>query len=238
MTRDLLLRSIFRGALLALAALGAPWALAQSFCSSDGQRAPGVLLERFISADCEACWADGSTPAAAGELALDWIVPGNRGDDAPLSAAASSDALARLESLARAAPKTAEAVRHRAESARGRPRVSHGLPFNGYLGTSIELKAPTPGRWQGWLLLVETIPAGADGTPIERNLVRNALVLTWGGNGPLSKQEQVRLFESRPMSIPAGARPERLRVVGWFEDGPGRIRAIAQTRCTPTAPAR
>jgi hypothetical protein len=238
MTRDLLLRAIFRAALLAPVGLGAPWALAQSFCSSDGQSAPGVLLERFISADCEACWADGSAPAAAGDLALDWIVPSSRGEDAPLSAAASRDALARLESLRRPAPKTAQAVRRRAESPLAMLRVSHGLPLNDYLGTSIELKSPPPGRWKGWLLLVETIPAGAEGSPIERNLVRNALVVTWGAERPLSKEERSRLFESRPMSIPPGARPERLRVVGWFEDGPGRIRAIAQSRCPPAAPAR
>ena len=126
-----------------------------------------------------------------------------------------------------------ERARVRVRVPRGGLRVSHGLPLNDYLGTSIELKAPPPGRWKGWLLLVETIPAGTEGSPIERNLVRNALVVTWGADRPLSSQERIRLFESRPMSIPPGARPERLRVVGWFEDGPGRIRAIAQSHCPP-----
>ena len=108
--------------------------------------------------------------------------------------------------------------------------MSHGPPINGYLGTSIEFKSPGPGPWSSWLLLVETIPAGAEGTPIERNLVRNALQLVWPAGA-----DQPRLFESRPMSIPDGARPERLRLVGWMEDGRGRMRAIAQSRCTPPA---
>jgi hypothetical protein len=60
--------------------------------------------------------------------------------------------------------------------------------------------------------------------------VRNALQLAWAA-GP----EQPRLFEMRPMGIPDNARPERLRVVGLVQDGRGRIRAIAQSRCTPPA---
>jgi hypothetical protein len=217
-------------ALLVLAALASPWARAQSYCSSDGRTQPARLLERFISADCESCWADGAAPAQPNELALDWIVPGSKGEDAPLSAAASRDAQARLASIQRAAPADMEAVRRVVQAPKRGLRVSHGLPFNGYLGTSIELKSPGTERWTAWLLLVETIPAGSDGTPIERNLVRNALQLAWPP-GP----EQPRLFESRPMSIPAGAQPQRLRVVGWVQDGRGRMRAIAQSRCTPPA---
>jgi len=49
-------------------------------------------------------------------------------------------------------------------------------------------------------------------------------------------REVRRLFESRPMSIPEGAKPARLRVVGWVEDARGRIRAIAQSRCRPPEP--
>src|SRR6478735_9451577 len=88
----------------ALLALAAPWAQAQSYCSSDGQTQPARLLERFINADCEACWAADAARAEPDELALDWIVPGSKGEDAPLSAAASSDARARLESLRRLTP--------------------------------------------------------------------------------------------------------------------------------------
>ena len=233
MTHEASIRCWTGRSLLALAAMAGPVAQAQSFCSSDGQTQPARLLERFTSADCESCWAEaaeGAARAEPDELALDWVVAGSKGDDAPLSAAASTDAPARLASLQQAAPVAVAAVRRLVQAPKRGLRVSHGLPFNGYLGTSIELKLPRAGRWTAWLLLVETIPAGSDGTPIERNLVRNTLQLAW----PAGK-EQPRLYESRPMSIPSGARPERLRLVGWVEDGRGRLRAIAQSRCTPAA---
>jgi hypothetical protein len=102
-------------------------------------------------------------------------VPGSRGDDAPLSAAATRDGLARLQALGRAAPPQADSIlRPRAQGTAARLRVAHGLPFNDYIGTAIEVKPATaaPGR-PGWL--VETIPAGTEGTAVERNLVRNLL---------------------------------------------------------------
>lgn len=233
MTRSICIRSWAGPVLVALAAAAAPWAHAQSFCSSDRMTQPAALLERFVSADCASCWGDGSDRARSSELAVDWIVPGSQGDDAPLAAAASTDALARLAALRRNAPATADAARHAVQAPKRGLRVSIGLPFNDYVGASIELKAPGPDRWSAWLLLVETIPAGSEGTPIERNLVRNVLELDWGAPaGPAP----ARRYESRPMSIPAGARPERLRVVGLVQDGRGRIRAIAQSRCPPAAP--
>ena len=65
-----------------------------------------------------------------------------------------------------------------------RPQAAGGarLPFNGYIGASIELKPAGGGPWKAWLLLVETIPAGTEGTPVERNLVRNALQPAWDGS--------------------------------------------------------
>ncbi|MDB5872897.1 MAG: hypothetical protein JWQ07_2339 [Ramlibacter sp.] len=205
---------------------------AQSSCDSDAQPRPVALLERFINADCEACWADARTPQPGrGELVLDWIVPGSRGDDAPLSAAASRDGVARLEALHRAAPVQTDTSHSQAAGTGRKLRVAHGLAYNGYVGASIELKPGAGGPWKAWLLLVETIPAGADGTPVARNLVRNALQPAWDAAMPLSKQEQKRLFESRPLSIPEGANPKRLRVVGWVEDARGHIRAIAQSQC-------
>jgi hypothetical protein len=210
---------------------------AQSSCSSDGQPRPVALLERFINADCESCWSDvRAVRPASGEIALDWIVPGSRGDDAPLSAAASRDAQARLEALGRPAPPRAASSHRKVEREPRRVRVAQGPPFGGYIGTSIELTPAAGGPWKAWLLLVETIPAGSDGTPIARNLVRNALQPSWDVAKPLSKDEQERLFESRPLSIPEGAKSDRLRVVGWVEDGRGRIRAIAQSQCVPPRP--
>lgn len=211
-------------------------ARAQSSCDSDGQRRPVALLERFINADCESCWSDPRAPQPArGELALDWIVPGGKGDDAPLSAAASRDSLTRLEALGRTVPAAADASRKKAAAAGRKLRVAHGLAFQGYIGASIELKPGSGGPWKAWLALVETIPAGTEGSPLERNLVRNVFQPPWDSTPSLSKREQRRLFESRPMSIPEGANPQRLRVVGWVEDARGHIRAIAQSRCAAPA---
>ena len=130
-------------------------------------------------------------------MALDWIVPGSKGDDAPLSAAATGDALARLQALRRAPPQAADSARHAAPAGTHRLRVAHGLVFNGYIGASVELKPGSGGPWNAWLVLVETVPAGAEGTPVERNLVRNALQVPWEGTRLLSKSQQRRLFESR-----------------------------------------
>jgi len=205
-----------------------------SSCASDGAPQPVALVERFISADCESCWSDAKTAKPGrGELALDWIVPGSRGDDAPLSAAASRDSLTRLRSLGRKPPAQSETSRHKPRRDGHQLRVAHGLPFRDYIGTSIELQPATGGPWKAWLLLVETIPPGTEGTPVERNLVRNVFQPAWDGARPLSEEEQKLLLESRPMSIPEGARRERLRVVGWVEDARGHIRAIAQSRCAP-----
>jgi hypothetical protein len=219
-----------------LAGVGASaWAQPLS-CSSDGVPRPVALLERFISADCDVCWRDAATPKPGrGELALDWIAPGQRGDDAPLSAAALRDALARMKELGVAAPGTATNLRLPAHSNGHNLRVARGPSFNGYMGASIELKPGSGGPWHAWLLLVEALPAGAAGSPVPRNLVRNVFQPDWGNPGPLSKREQMRLFESRPMSIPPNANPLRLQVVGWVQDAQGRIQAIARSRCAPAA---
>lgn len=166
---------------------------------------------------------------------LDWIVPSPRGDEAPLSAAATRDANDRLAALHRAAPTASYSNQTPVAKRPYRMRVAHGLPFNGYIGASMELPQsevrPVPLPVTGWLVLVETIAAGTEGTPVERNLVRNSLTRTWDGRHQLSKDEQKRLWESRPMGLGATARPERLRVVGWVEDAHGRIITAAQSRC-------
>ena len=214
--------------LLTIALLTACWnaALAQGSCSSDRQPRPAALLERFINADCASCWSDTQAPKAkSGEVALDWIVPGSRGDDAPLSAAATRDASYRLQALNRPAP--AQTSQTTAPSSRTRTlRVAHGQPFNDYIGASIEMKPAPRGAWTAWLALVETIPVGTEGSAVERNLVRNLLQVPWQAARPAA-----RLIESRSMQIPEGARGERLRVIGWVEDAGGRIQGIAQSVC-------
>jgi len=209
-----------------LAVLLAGTAQAQSSCSSDGQPQPTALLERFINADCETCWASRQTPEpAAGTLAVDWIVPGSRGDDAPLAAVASPDAGERLRASGKEPPPQSASAFTRLTDAR-RLRVAQGLPVNDYIGTSIELGPRGPGPWHAWLLLVEDLPAGTEGSPVARSLVRNALRLEW----PTGRAQRLR--ESRPMRIPEGAQPDRLRVIGWVEDGRGRLVAAAKSACT------
>lgn len=211
-------------------------AQAQSFCASDGQPRPVLLTERFINADCSACWADPATPRpGAKEIALDWIIPGSQGDDAPLSAVATRDALARLEALQSSVPLTTLNASHTVKGIRGATlRVSHGLPVSDYLGASIELKPVSLAARQpltAWLALVETLPAGTENSPVERNLVRNVLSRTWDGRKQLSKDEQKRFFETRSMNIAPAANPERLRVIGWVEDEKGQVLTAAQSRC-------
>lgn len=224
-------------ALAAWAPAGKAWA--QSFCASDGQPRPVQLLERFINADCESCWADPATPkTTANALAIDWVLPGSKGDDAPLSAVAARESLDRLAALRQSPPAQTFASTLPVTGLKGATlRVAQGLPLTGYLGTSIELK-PIPAaakgkQWTAWLALVETLPAGAENSPVERNLIRNVLQTTWDGSKPLSKTEQNRFFDQRSMSIAEGANPERMRVVGWVEDDKGQVRLAAQSRCAP-----
>jgi hypothetical protein len=204
---------------------------AQGLCASDGQRAPLRLLERFTNADCAECWSDKATPAAsAAELAVDWLIPGSQGDDAPLSAAATRDALQRLQALQQPVPqRSVQFASTVARPARVNLRVAHGVALGGYVGASISAQAlrKTPsgtGPWTAWLVLVESIPAGTEGTPVARNLVRNVLVTDWPApDKPLQ--------ESRPLGVPEGANPQRLRVLGWVQDASGRVLAATQSRC-------
>jgi hypothetical protein len=219
----------FFPAALALACAGFA-AGAQALCSSGDQPQPTAVLERFISADCDSCWRDAATPRpAAGELALDWIVPGRKGDDAPLSMGATREALARLQALRRAAPERTDTARTVRAGPPQRLHLAHGQPFNDYVGTSIELQAPRAGRWQAWLLLVEQLPVGAEGSPVARNLVRNVFQPPWDA-APRGKPP-ARLVEARPMQIPEGTRREHLRLVALLYDERGRLVAAAQSHC-------
>ena len=214
---------------------------AQSVCSSDGQAKPLQLVERFIDADCLTCWNSSTqtearaSPERPSDLTLDWIVPSAKGEDAALSVAATRDATQRLQHLKRVLNAPQLTVR---SSAGQQPlRVARGFALNGYMGASIELKLPktSPLRQQtltAWLLLVQEISAGTEGSPIARLLVRNTLVTTWTpaqSNNP----DTQRLLESRPMSLPESGNPDQMRVVGWVEDASGRLLSVASSRCMP-----
>ncbi len=218
-----------------------PAAWAQSSCSSDGQRKPTALIERFISAECETCWAGTQTVKPKPlEVALDWIVPSPKGDEAPLSAAASNDALFRLQALNQPTAPGSLNLRRAVSKNPLLLRVARGVALGGYMGASIELMPRRDGRLPNhpmtvWLVMIEDIPAGTDGTPVNRELVRNSLQINWNEPGvsaaPLPNAAGQRLYESRPMSIPAGANPDRLNVVGWVEDSKGQVIASARSVC-------
>ncbi len=239
----------------ALAAMCLPRAaLALSYCASDGQAAPMALVERFISADCAACWSEPATLSApANSVAIDWVLPGSQGDDAPLSAIASRDAQARWQALGLPANALVQGrYTHSSALPAHAPytvRVAHGLPVNDYIGTSIEAKAvdeaasaggaanaPAPAEHAVWLLLVEHIPAGTEGTPVARNIARNSLQGAWNMREQLLKNEQPRFYEARPMQLAPGAQATRLGVVGWLQDASGAVLAAARSRCEEATP--
>jgi hypothetical protein len=211
----------------------------QSVCSSDGQPMPTTLFERFINADCETCWRDANTPTApANALVLDWIAPGSQGEDAALSAVASSDAQARLASLqqTRAATQSQQTT-----SVVGLPgavlRVAHGPAVNNYVGMSVSLTLPANNAltWplSGWVVLVENLPSGTEGSPLPRNLIRNALQPLWNKDISLSNQEQMTFNDLRAMSLPEGTHPDRLQLLGWVQDAQGRVITAASSSCPP-----
>lgn len=240
-----------RATLSAHLALGAALAAtlpahAASSCASDGQRQPLALYERFLSADCEACWtqAPERVPGPT-TLVVDWIVPSARGDEAALSAVATRDALERLQDLGRAPPLRSDthvtAVEPLSSTPPGRSalRVAHGLVFNDHVGTGIQWRpaAASARRVEGaapyrfTLLLAEAVTAGTEGSPVARNLVRNMLQGTWSVDPSLPKVERTAWMENRPMRVPEGVQAERLRVLGWLTDAQGRVVAAAQSVC-------
>ena len=171
---------------------------------------------------------------------LDWVLPGAQGDNAPLSAVASPDSVLRLEAHSEPVPSTyslkIRSVMPDAAWKKSVLRVARGLALSGYIGASIGLK-PIPAkakvaRVTAWLALVETLPAGLEGSPVERNLVRNVFTSNWNLHKTLSKSEQNHLFDQRSMSVVEGVGIERLMVIGWLEDAKGKILAAAQSVCS------
>lgn len=215
-------------------------AIAQSVCSSDGQPPPTQLMERFTSADCAACWRDAATPLPqSATLVLDWVIPGTKGDDAPLSAVASTDGLTRLTALNQRAT-TADSVvttpiSRQASLNKSALRVARGLALSGYIGASIELKPAPRGKAlkqvTAWVALVEVLPVGLEGSQVQRNLVRNVFQSTWNLGAKPPKETLQHWFDQRSMSVAPGVDPDRLQVVGWLADDKGRVVAAAQSRC-------
>jgi hypothetical protein len=204
---------------------------AHALCTSDDAPQPAAVLERFINADCTECWRDPRTPQAeADTLALDWIIPGRKGADAALATVASDDAMERLYFLGQTVPERAASLVTRRRGDPAELRLAQGDAFNDYVGASIELKKPGRESWRPWLLLVEKLPAGLEGSPVPRNLVRNVFRPEWY---KVMARPPGDLAETRAMQIHEGAQERRLRLVAVLHDARGRIRAIRQTTCSP-----
>jgi hypothetical protein len=194
-------------------------------------RVNAAVLERFISAECQACWTDASVvQAGAGEWLLDWIVPSARGDAAPLSSAAPPEARARARRALKAEPAN-DRARVQRSAARSDPSwqisVVSGPAWSGYFGVQIDASGRAHSGVSAWIALVETVAAGTDGSAVPRELVRTLA-------GPFAPSE---LRSGQPwqhllaMRWPETAKPSRLHARAWIEDAAGRIVAMAGEPC-------
>jgi hypothetical protein len=194
-----------------------------------------VVQEVFIAADCARCWSALPPPqpgASAGTPGwrLDWISPTTA--DAPLAAAALPEA---AERAARAGDTSAVAGRPSAL----RLQVTSGPAWNGYFGLQMSLQAARAGSNRAglpagstaWLALVELLPAGTDGSPGARALVRSVagpLPVDGLATTPSPNQAPSHL---RALRWPEGARPERLQARAWIEAPTGQVLLMAADRC-------
>jgi hypothetical protein len=195
---------------------------------------PTLLVERYLSADCEACWK--SVPplpaGAAGKgvvpFTLDWIVPSAHGEAAPLALAATPEAASRVAraGVLRSDEALTVTTPLPARSALG-VEVRDGPAWNGYIGLQLDARyastRPLPAGLAAWLALVERIPAGSEGTPVQRLLVRTLV-------GPLplaSLASEGGVQHLRAVRVPESGKAERLSVVGWLETPAGRVLSIA-----------
>ena len=218
------MRSIFIpvacGTALSLAVAGA----AAAGCDAPS---PKTLLERFVPADCESCWASAKDQEQPGDvLVLDWITPA--GDAAPMASAALPVALTRLGST----PAKETALRRATllKPDASPLRVVDGPAWNGYvaLQLSVDRDAALPPGAVAYVALVERVPAGSEGSAIARQLVRELV-------GPLSLHElasKERVQHLHAVRLPPTDRPERLASVGWVETAQGTVIAAA-----PSPPA-
>lgn len=215
---------------IGLAALAPARAQPAPPCPGSG----AAVLERFIAADCPACWAaDGSPHPAAARPAwlFDWITPVPAGDDAALAAAASPEGRARAERLQAPVPASAEQQVRRQDRLpmlKGlRLQVQSGPAWSGYFGLQLTVQGVVPPGSSGWLALVEHLPAGSEGSALPRQLMRSVV-------GPLSLEGAARRGGTqhlRALRWPTGAEPARLEARGWIEAADGQLLAVNEARC-------
>jgi len=189
-----------------------------------------VVIERFISAECTACWSAPAARVDANQWLLDWIVPSARGDEAPLSSASPAEARARARRALRYEMAVDRASVHRSAARSTPPLLLHvvsGPAWNGYFGVQVDGGGRPMARATVWIALVETVDAGTDGSAVPRELVRTVA-------GPYASSE---LRDGQPWQLlqamrwPYTAKPARLQARAWIEDAGGRIVAMAGERC-------
>ncbi len=208
-----------------------------SFLTAGAQAAPACpaprqVVERFVPADCEACWAEAGAALPGSAWVLDWIAPSPRGPEAPLAVAALAEAAERLDALG-VAPAAASTQTFR-WTLPARPaltlRVAGGPAWNGYLGLELTARGKPPAGAVAYVALVEDVPAGSEGTAVARRLVRAVA-------GPLALDAGGRAStQLRALRIPEGARAERLRGAAWWVDGRQQLGGLVLEGC-PARPA-
>ena len=108
-----------------------------------------------------------------------------------------------------------------------RLRIVDGPAWNGYIGLRLVVtrhSGVAPGA-VAYAALVERVPAGNEGSPIERNLVRAVV-------GPLGLDELrglSKIEHLRAVAVPAGSRADRLASVAWIEAADGRVMVAAHS---------
>ncbi len=183
---------------------------------------PRVLIERVMSAACDSCWRNADAPPEPNAIVLDWIAPA--GDDAPMALVAQPDALKRATPDPHTTTIRRSPLPHRRRAAL---TVGSGLPVNGYIGLRITVfrHAALPPDTEAYVVLTERVPAGREGSPVDRQVVH-------GVAGPLSlvglagRRELVHRFAMR---LPPTAQPERLAAAGWVQTPQGEVVAAAQS---------
>ena len=194
-------------------------------------RAGAAVVERFISADCADCWsAADAASAPPGAWWFDWIASTPAGSEAALAAAASTDAQERAQRAGGPSPTGAQMLTVRGQLPRSaglKLSVQSGPAWNGYFGLRLEARGRVPAGSSAWLALVELIPANAEGSVAERQLVRSV-----AGPLPLDTLRTDRsMSHLQALRWPETAQPTRLQARGWIEGSDGALLAIASDRC-------
>jgi hypothetical protein len=221
-------RPTLRTALLVLAALAAssPPADAAPACP----RADAPVTERFTSADCADCWAAAVPGSAADGWLFDWITPTPRAAEAALASAAPIESAERAQRLGAQAPVDSQVwvQRERLQRSPGlKLQVQSGPAWNGYFGLQLDARGALPAGSTGWLALVEMLPAGTEGTKVDRQLLRSV-----AGPFPLDGARSARgVRHLRALRWPDTAQPARLQARGWIEGPDGRLLAVASDSC-------